>query len=200
MTVAVLVLLPLIDTDFSQVSSRYGPSGDLCCVACAKSLLEFYGKKVSVEEVRRELDRCAAARAPYPSLADICCCMKAFGMKTRVVKVPRWSISLMNRPAILYLRPERVRNLGVGHVILLREVYGDCAEIVEFSGGLGVKRIPLEQLFRYWDGEAIVVGFATGWYVAGLLLMAGGLAGVGWTFCRARAKKASGNVVIERLP
>lgn len=134
------------------------PNGDLCAVAAVSALLQYHGKTVPVEDVQQRLN-CAgeAGGAEYANMAQMREVFRSYGLRAQSVRSSPWALRTLPMPAILYIRPERLGQTRVGHVVVLRSVHDDSVEIVEFSGGVGARRIPSAELRDGWDGELLIV-------------------------------------------
>lgn len=132
-----------------------------CCVACTYGILKLQGSLESLDNVRSRFS------ALYPdadrraiSLAQIRGVVESYGYHAAGVRLDPDAGYRVPTPAILFLRPDKVGNENIGHVILLQSVTDEGATFSDFTAGIGGRTVTRSELATFWDGEALVVSRA----------------------------------------
>jgi ABC-type bacteriocin/lantibiotic exporter with double-glycine peptidase domain len=169
-----LVLLTAISPTGSTPESL--PS---CGVGSAYLLLACHERPAKLEELRRRFRRVnPAIDWGRISCRELRLVLESYGLPAATVRIEPSSLRNLTLPAILYVRPERVdRGTGdTGHFLVLESIEGNDAFLLDSNRAIkGFQfRMPVAELSRTWDGEAIVVERdRRGWIAAGALALAG---------------------------
>jgi len=156
-----MVLLVLFGQIASPPSVLKGDvSFEHCGIACVYGILKLNGVSRSLAEIETRV------RTLHPdavlsqlTLHQLRTTIESFGLSAASYLSNR-EPGQIPTPCILYLRPDKVGEKQVGHVILLQSVSKERAEICDFTAGIGRRSISLSELRSFWDGEMIAVSHA----------------------------------------
>ena len=129
-----------------------------CGVASVYGVLEGHGVPVSIDAVRGRISELfPGVRLDRLSLLQLRRTIESYGLHALSIEADLRRPSAIPTPAILYLRPNRVGNDDIGHVVILKSIDDEQAVIVDFTARIGARRISVEHLKKNWDRELLLV-------------------------------------------
>lgn len=163
MAIIVLVMLAQIGSPPGSVLEGSG-TFEHCGIACLYGILKANGHSQSLEQIE------ARVRSLHPdavmselTLMQLRTTLESYGLRAASYRSNR-NPEQIPAPSILYLRPEKVGDQRVGHVILLQSIADGKANICDFTAGIGRRSVTFEELHSFWDGELITVSQQTAGY------------------------------------
>jgi hypothetical protein len=178
-----------------------------CGVAAAYGFLQLHGVDAAVSDVTSRFLRLRAdVDLDRLSLADVRQVLQSYELRVVSVRADSRDPTALPLPAILYLRPERLRReTDAGHLVLARSADRAAADIVDLTSAEGPFRVPLDALCDTWDGEGIIIASGRssvghGWIVAAIAGALLAVVGAGRAFRRARWKRLPGGGLGGCLP
>ena len=129
-----------------------------CVVACAYGALKQLGHEVPLDQLVlrfRQIEH--SGNLDKLSLTSLREVLESYGLHAAAVTVNIDSLNNTPTPAIIYLRPEAIGMHEVGHVALLQRMDDENAVVVDLVIHGGSRSISMDELRRFWKGEALLV-------------------------------------------
>ena len=134
------------------------PQSKLCGMSSVFTILQLSGKDVPFAEVRSRFEKLSGRESDGSSgqsILQVKKVLSSFGLEYTGYHYKDRDLQSLSTPCILYIEPDDVGHETLGHFVVLGNLKGNSAELIDFSASPAVFTTEIDSLRDAWEGRSI---------------------------------------------